>query len=365
MRVALVSPYDLDAHGGVQAHVLELAAALRAAGDDVVVIGPGGGSVDGVRCVGGSVRVPFNESVAPIALSPLAARRTTDVVREVRPDVIHVHEPAVPVVSLSALLASEVPTAGTFHAWSERGRAYRLARPLLRPAMSRLAARLAVSPAARDYHARCLGMPAGSFQVIPNGLDVASFAAAEPYEKLRQGEETLLFLGRLEPRKGPEQLLRAYLRLKVHRPGLRLIVAGEGPERERCQDMVPVRLRSDVLFLGRVSDTGKRRLLRSCDVFVAPATGGESFGIVLVEAMAAGTAVVASDIPGFRSVVTDGRDGRLVAPGQPDAIAEAVADLLDNAALRDALAAAARETVANYDWSRVAARVRGVYARIA
>jgi phosphatidyl-myo-inositol alpha-mannosyltransferase len=363
MRVALVSPYDIDVPGGVQSHVLHLADALRRFGDDVFVVAPGQRSRGGIRTVGGSVRIPFNDSVAPIALGPGTLRRTRAVLGEIAPDIVHVHEPAVPFVSVAAVSSDVAPIVATFHAWSDRDRAYRLARPALRRLLRGLAARVAVSPAAAAYHAAALGLPEGAFDVIPNGVDVARFATAQPFAAMRE-QECLLFVGRLEPRKGLEQFLHAVTILKATRPHLRAYVVGDGPERDRCQSLLPARLRSDVVFLGRVENEELPRFFTSCDLFVSPALGGESFGIVLIEAMAAGRPVVASNIPGYASVITDGVNGRLVPPRDPDALAAAIGALLDNPNLAAALAAEAVRGVQRYDWATVAGDLRRVYARV-
>lgn len=357
----MVSPYDLDVPGGVQSHVLHLAGALREQGQRVTTIAPGGSGSEHVD-VGSSVGIPFNDSVAPVALWPTAATRTVRALRDTAPDVVHVHEPAVPWVSLAASLRSPAPVVGTFHAWSEDDRAYRLARPLLRRAVSHLAARVAVSPAAARYHAGALGLRTTDFTVVPNAVDVARFADAEPFPEVRAGGPVLLFVGRLERRKGLEQLILAFTMLKTTRPDVRLLVIGDGPERDRCQALLPARLRVDVDFLGRVDQADLPRFYRSADVFVSPALGGESFGIVLLEAMAAGAPVVASDLPGYRSVVEDGVTGRLVARDDPRALAAAVDALLENPALATALSDEARKSVVDYDWPVVARRLREVYA---
>lgn len=361
MHVALVSPYDLDVPGGVQSHVLHLAEALRRAGERVTTIAPGGQGSEHVD-VGSSVGIPFNDSVAPIALWPAAAVRTVRALREAAPDVVHVHEPAVPWVSLAATLRSPAPVVGTFHAWSDDDRAYRAAGPVVRRAASRLAIKVAVSSAAANYHAGALGLRPGDFAVVPNAVDVARFADADPFPELRSGGPVLLFVGRLERRKGLEQLILAFTMLKTTRPDLRLVVIGDGPERDRCQALLPARLRVDVDFLGRVGQGDLPRFYASADVFVSPALGGESFGIVLLEAMAAGAPVVASDIPGYHSVIEDGVTGRLVPRDDPRALTAAVDALLENPALAEALATQGRRAVNDYDWSAVARRLRDVYA---
>lgn len=360
MRVAIVCPYDLDRHGGVQDHVRRLAAELRTAGDEVLTVGPGdsdGGHVD----VGGAVGLPFNGSVAPVALAPAAARRTSRALRSWQPDIVHVHEPAVPLVGLAALSTSVAPVVTTHHAWAASPGLYGVVGPLLRRRVRAAAARIAVSPAAAEHHAAALGLHVGDFRIIPNGVDVGRFAEATPLDRLQGDGPVLLFVGRLEERKGLEHAVTAFAHLKARHPDLRLVVVGDGPERERCQRLLPAGLRVDVDFLGRVSDADLPRCYASADVYVSPATGGESFGIVLLESLAAGTAVVASDLPGFRSVVEDGRTAHLVPPGDARALADAVDALLANPSLREAQVAAGREAVEEFDWPWVAARLRSTY----
>lgn len=361
MRIAIVSPYDLTVPGGVQSHVRHLAEQLRATGDEVVLVGPG--DDPGHLGVGRSIGVPFNGSVAPIAVSPRAAARTRRLVARLRADVVHVHEPLVPVVGLSAVLSATAPVVATFHAWSDDARLYRLARPVGRRVLDRITVPIAVSPAAASYHAAALGVPARRFAIVPNGVEVARFAEPTPLPALAApGRPTLLFVGRLERRKGLDPLIRAFTRLKADEPELRLLVVGEGPERDRCAALLPTALRDDVVFLGRVSDRELAGCYAAADLYVSPALGGESFGIVLLEAMAAGRTVVASDLPGYRGVVDDGITGRLVPPGDPAALAAVIAELLGQPSRRAALAAEARRAAARYDWPVVTARIREHYA---
>ena len=359
MRVAIVCPYDLGRPGGVQDHVRRLSAELRTMGDRVLTVGPGG--LDGEHVdVGGAVGVPFNGSVAPVALRPTAARRTRSALRQWRPDVVHVHEPTVPAVGIAGTRTS-APLVTTHHAWAESPGLYGVLGPLLRRVVRRASVRIAVSPAAAEHHAAALGLRVNDFRVVPNGVDVARFADAHPLDRLRGDGPVLLFVGRLEQRKGLEHAVRAFAHLKTRHPRLRLVVVGDGPERDRCQELLPAGLRVDVDMLGRVSDSDLPRCYKSADVFMAPATGGESFGIVLLEALAAGTPVVASDLPGFRSVVDDGRTARLVPVGDARGLADAVDALLSNRHLREAQVTAGREAVEEYDWPWVATRVRSIY----
>jgi phosphatidyl-myo-inositol alpha-mannosyltransferase len=259
-------------------------------------------------------------------------------------------------------------------------------RPGGRRVLDGLGAAIAVSPAAAAYHAGALGVPVTRFEVIPNGVDVSRFVAAtadpapgpdpeagaDPsqtrvsrHPSREEGdEEHLLFVGRLEPRKGLATLIRAFVALRAARPRLRLTVVGEGSERDHCRRLVPDAWRDDVHFVGRVDGAALVRHFAAADLYVSPALGGESFGIVLLEAMAAGRPVIASDIPGYRSVVTPGRDGVLVEPDDPDALAAAIGALLDDPARQEAMIAAGHVTAEAHDWSVVAERLRAVYARV-
>lgn len=370
MKIALVCPYDWVRHGGVKAHVAALAEQLS--GDhEVRIFAPSSripsrlGVDRMVETVGRPVPIPYNRSVAPVALSPLTARRVVGALRAFDPHVLHVHEPLAPMVSAAAAAFGPKPVVGTFHAWSDSARLYRAAAPLARRVATRLDARIAVSPAAQQFAAGALGLPLGTFRVVPNGVAVKAYAVAEPIPELVDHERPLLlFVGRLEQRKGLDVLIRAFLRLRTTHPRVRLCVVGEGPERERCQQMVPPSLRPDVLFVGAVQEADKPRYHASADVFVAPNTGGESFGIVLLEAMAAGLPIVAGDIPGFRTVMKDGRQGRLVPPGDAFALADAVATLLANRKLGAAMAADGHRTVAEYDWPVVAQRIVELYRKV-
>ncbi|MFO7779153.1 MAG: glycosyltransferase family 4 protein [Nitriliruptoraceae bacterium] len=369
MRIAIVSPYDLSSPGGVQSHVRQLAARLRAEGEQVVLVGAGPvGVVAGHGAaaeigVGAGRDVAFNGSVAPVALGPLVVRRTVRALEQLAPDLVHVHEPLVPVVGLAAAFGSPAPLVVTFHAWSDTDRAYRLVRPLGRGVMARTAVAVTVSRAAADYHATALGIDPGSLRIVPNGVDVGPFqqAADAVGDERPPGPPRVVFVGRLEPRKGVLVLAAAFRKLLATHPDAILTVLGDGPQRHQLAAALSEVPASQVRLAGRVSSSALARGLAHADVAVAPALGGESFGIVLLEAMAARTAVVASDLPGYRSVVTDGRDGLLVPPGDADALAGTLARLLSAPQRRAALVAAGEETASAHDWAAVAARLRAVY----
>jgi len=368
VKVALVSPYDWSRPGGVQGHIASLARCLEA-DHEVRVFTPSSRRPSRderhVVVVGHPLPVPYNRSVAPVALSPMAARRVVRALAEFRPHVVHIHEPLAPVVSAAAAAFGPRPLVGTFHAWAASHRLQRAARPAVGRVVRRLDARIAVSPAAQQFASGAYGIPLGTFRVVPNGVDEAAFATAAPLPELADPERPLLlFVGRLEPRKGLDVAIRAFLRLRSSTPRLRLCVVGDGGERSRCQEMVPPSLRPDVLFVGSVSQQELPRYHASADVFLAPSTGGESFGIILLEAMAAGLPVVASDIPGYRTVLGDGRQGRLVPPHDAFALSEAVGTLLANPALRRAMALEGRRTAASYAWPLIARRITDVYRAV-
>jgi phosphatidylinositol alpha-mannosyltransferase len=371
MRIALVSPYDLDVAGGVQTHVVALAAALRAGGDEVVLIGPGGDD-EGRVGVGRSLRVPANGSRAPVALAPMVIPRVRSVLRALRPDVVHVHEPLVPLVGPAAGLSGIAPVILTFHAYAEGGSLAvlaRAARPLGRRMVRAASALTAVSEVAAAFHARALGIDPERLRIIPNGVDVARFggAARTPGSMTSGVDPTVLFVGRLERRKGVDVALRAFALLAAQRPGPRLRLVGDGPlagEVTRLIAGMTPAIRARIERSGRVSNADLPGILGASDVLVVPSRGGESFGIVLLEAMAAGTALVASDLDGYRAVARHEREALLVTPDDPTELAAAVLRVLDEPALRAALIQAGRARVARFDWAAVAASTRDIYAQV-
>lgn len=370
MRIALVCPYDWTRPGGVQAHVAQLATQLSES-HDVAVFAPHRRGVPPaveaprVVDVGRPLALPYNRSVAPVALAPTAGARVVRRIAAFAPDVTHVHEPLSPLVSSAVTAFARRPLVATFHSWSDSDRLYRLLSPVGRRLVRRLDVKVAVSAAAQVYAAEALGMAIGGLRVVPNGVDVGRFAAAAPLADLRDPERPLLlFVGRLEPRKGLDVLVRAFLRVRAALPRVRLCVVGDGAMRARCQQMIPSSIRHDALFVGHVDDVEKARYFASADLFVAPNVGGESFGIVLLEAMAAGVPIVASDIPGFRTVMRDGRQGRFVAPGDAAALADAVLTLLSNNKLRQAMSVEGRRRAGEYDWPEVADRLEKLYRSV-
>jgi phosphatidyl-myo-inositol alpha-mannosyltransferase len=366
MRIGIVCPYSLDVPGGVQFHVRDLAEHLLGLGHDVGVLAPADDDTPVppyVTSAGRAVPVPYNGSVARVNIGPVSARRVRRWIDGGDFDVLHIHEPVSPSVSLLALWAYDGPIVATFHTSNLRSRAMQSAYPLLRPSLEKITARIAVSEDARRTLTTHIG---GDAVVIPNGVYVDTFASA-PVDPAWQGtpeRPTIAFVGRIdEPRKGLPVLFEAVPRLLQAIPGTRVLVAGRGDVDEAARLLAPGS-RDAVTFLGMVSDEEKASLLRSVDLYVAPHTGGESFGIVLVEAMSAGAPVVASDLDAFQRVLDDGSLGLLFANGDAAALADAVAGLLGDAPGRDALRAAASRAVRRYDWAVVAAEVLAVYETV-
>jgi phosphatidylinositol alpha-mannosyltransferase len=358
VRVALACPYAWDDAGGVQVHVRELAERLLARRHDVIVLAPvrERATQSWVVPVGKPVDIPYNASNAPIDPRPWSRRAVRRALVGFGPDVVHAHQPTAPSTGLWAMLEARAPVVGTFHSGATRARLYDLAAPLLRRAALRLAVRIAVSEHAAAFERARIG---GDFEVIPNGVDVARFADATPAD-LGPGTK-LLFVGRLDDRKGFAHAVAAFGLLAKTRP-LRLVVAGDGPARRAVEEL-PVPLRALVSLLGHVANEDLPPIYAACDVFLAPNTGGESFGMVLTEAMAAGLPVVATDIPGFHEVMTAGVDGLVVPPRDPVALAGAVGRILDDPALAERLVADARTRAAWFDWSIVAEKIEAAYRR--
>ncbi|TQM04171.1 phosphatidylinositol alpha-mannosyltransferase [Pseudonocardia kunmingensis] len=359
LRVGIVCPYSLDVPGGVQAHVVGLAGALERLGHTVSVLAPAaeGTAVPGfVTPAGRALGVPYNGSVARVSFGPLTYARARRWLAEHTFDVLHLHEPTTVSLSVLTLLAAEGPIVATFHTSTERSRALAAFGGVLQPLMEKVTARIAVSPLARRVQVEHLG---GDAVEIPNGVDVEEFAAGAPLPGYPR-PETVGFLGRFdEPRKGMPVLLDAVRRLAPDRPRLRVLVVGRGDAAGLRRAAGPVADRLDVL--GPVDDATKAAALRSMDVFCAPNTGGESFGIVLAEALAAGAPVLASDLDAFRDVLGEPAAGVLFPTGDGAALAERLAALLDDPAHRTALAAAGRVRAQDFGWPAVAAAVVRVY----
>ncbi len=350
IRVGLVCPYSLSEPGGVQGQVLGLMRSLRRLGHEVRVLAPCDGPPPdpGVTPLGRSVRADANGSVAPLAPDLPAQLRTIRALRDEGFDVVHLHEPLAPGPTMTSLLFSSAPIVGTFHAAGESA-SYRYLRPVVSRMAARISLRCAVSPDARSLAHRYLG---GSYEVMGNGIEVDRLAAAQPWPT--QGP-TVLFLGRHEPRKGLEVLLAALAEMAGD---VRVWVAGEGPQSEELRRRFPD---ERVEWLGRLDDAERDARMAGATVFCSPSVRGESFGVVLAEAMAAGTALVASDLPGHRNVATDGVDAVLTQVGDPAALADALRRVLGDQDLRASLVAAGRVRAEELSMDSLARRYVDLY----
>jgi len=340
VRVALVCPYSWSVPGGVQSHVAGLAAELRRRGHEADVLAPADGPAPGVRALGRSVPIPDNGSVQRVALSPAAAARTARALRRGRYDVVHLHEPMLPVPCLTALALRPAPLVGTFHMTADSRRWYRVFGPLCRKALARLEVRIAVSEEARRYVAASCP---GDYAVVPNGVaPVSSRTAGAP----RDTPPHVLFVGRPEPRKGLPVLLDAFA--SVDGSARLDLVGPSGDFGDR------------VAAHGRVDDARRAALLREAAVLCAPSLRAESFGVILVEAMAAGVPVVASDLPAYRAVLPP-ECGVLVPPGDAQALSTALSGLLADRGLRARMSAAGPAAAERYGWQHVGARIVELY----
>lgn len=364
MRILLSCPYAWDAPGGVQVHVRQLARVLQERGHEVVVVTPAFSRTPEprpVRIVGRALRVPYRGTVAPICFSRRSFRRIKRIVEGFRPDVLHAHEPLAPSTSMLATFAATAPVVATFHAYADRSRLMEMAGPVLRTVHRRISASIAVSEAAAEFLARSVPAPV---EIVPNGIDVDRFATPGPPLRGLPPGRWIVWVNRLDPQKGFPVLVRAFARLASELDDVHLLVAGDGVDRDALE-LLSDPHRQRVRMLGTVRHDALPRYLAAADVFVSPAVGQESFGIVLVEAMAAGIPVVASDIPGYREVVRDGTDGLLVPPQDPDALATAIRQVLQEHELASALVEAGRERAQEFSWKAVVPRLEAVYRRVA
>jgi phosphatidylinositol alpha-mannosyltransferase len=368
LRIGLVCPYRWDVPGGVQYHVRDLAETLRGLGHHVEVLTPAEREESltdpWTTYAGRTVPVPYNGSMASMQFGPVSAARVRRWLHDGRFDVVHVHDPATPSIGLLVCMIAKGPIVATFHAATTRSKWLAAVGPVARPWLERISGRIAVSDFARRVQVEHLG---GDAVIIPNGVHVAAFATGPTLPGAARGVDgpTIGFLGRYdEPRKGLPVLLAAMRTVVREHPGARLLVAGRG-DPDALRAAVGEDLRASVALLGELSEADKGAFLRSVDVYCAPNLLGESFGIVLIEAMSAGAPIVASDLDAFARVLQDGAAGVLVRRGDSAALARALSDLLTDPARRAALSAAGREAAAEYDWQVVARRVLAVYETVA
>jgi len=370
VRIGIVCPYSWDVPGGVQFHVRDLAEYLIGLGHEVSVLTPADDETvlpSHVQSAGRAVAVPYNGSVARLSFGFLSAARVRRWVHDGNFEVLHVHEPGTPSLSLLACWACSGPIVATFHTANPRSRAMLAGAPIVASAMEKINARIAVSEYARRTLVEHLG---GDAVVIPNGVDVGYFSALRPRPEWQTPRDrvddggTIGFVGRFgESRKGLSVLLDALPEIVAVRPRTRLLVAGKGDADEVLKS-VPERVRGNIEFLGMVSDEDKGRLFHSVDVYCAPNTGGESFGIILVEAMSGGAPVLASDLDAFSLVLEGGTAGAMFPNGNAAALAREAITLLGDPARRAALRAAESRAVQKYDWSVVAGDILSVYEMV-
>jgi phosphatidylinositol alpha-mannosyltransferase len=360
-KIGMVCPYGWDTPGGVQIHIKELAEYFIRRGHDVSVIAPVSDENAVVEpwlvSAGRPLSVPFNGSVARVAFGPVATSRVRQWIASNNFDLLHLHQPEVPSLSLLACWAAEGPMVGTFHTASPKQRTLVAAGPILEPIIEKLTARIAVSEMARTTLREHFQTDA---VVIPNGIDLSKYSGAKRREEWASAQ-SIGFLGRFEePRKGLEVLLAALPMISKSLPAFQLFVAGPGNP-EPILKSIPSQYRSHITFLGRLTESEKADFLRSVTVYVAPNTGGESFGIILTEAMAAGAAIVASDIPAFAEVLSHGELGTLFATGDVNSLAKAVINVVQNKALTEEITAKALDAAQRYGWESVATEIADVY----
>ena len=372
MKIGIVSPYDWSYPGGVREHIRHLAEQFILHGHDVRVLAPGN-ETKGILAekhlfygMGKTAPLPFNGSIARIAIDPMLSWHVRDILQRERFDVLHIHEPLVPGLSLTTLRFSRTLNVGTFHTFTQSGGmaspyhlAYASASPFLRPYFRRLDGHIAVSTAAHEFVSRYF---ATDYQIIPNGVDLERFHnEVQPLPEFQDGKQNILFVGRFERRKGAKYLLRAIPLIREYHPNTRFIFVGEGRLRYAFQGYVQRHGLQDVVFTGYVSDADLPHYFATADLFCAPAITGESMGVVLLEAMAAGKPIVASDIPGYATVVNSGTDGLLTPPRDSRELAHAVGYLLANEPLRRRFVESGQRKISQYAWPYIASKILDYY----
>ena len=364
MRIGIVCPYSWDIPGGVSAHVSDLAEALIRMGHHVSVLAPAEFDEllpDYVVSTGKPRAVKYNGSVARLSFGPIAARKVSKWIEEGEFDVLHVHEPLAPSLSVLACWAAKGPIVATWHSSMDKSRMMLTLSKLAQTAMEKVSARIAVSEAARTTLIKHVG---GDAVVIPNGVDISTFTNAKPMFGWPGANQSIVFLGRGdEPRKGLSVLVEAYPEIRRQHPNVRLLIAGPGEPADTLKKLSRED-RASVTVLGMVAPQDKASVLASGTVYVAPNTGGESFGIVLLEAMASGTPVVASDLVAFQRVLDNGKAGITFENENSDDLARVVSELLSDPARCAELSAQGKLRAAEFDWSVVAEKIVDVYESI-
>ena len=370
MKIALVSPYDYAIPGGVSTHIYHLAEQFGQMGHQVKIIAPCSDkttclNAQGVIPIGRVTPISHNGAVAAITMSCWLMPRVRSTLREEEFDIIHLHEPACPLLPWMVLFLSDTINVGSFHAYYEASSWYWLGgKSVLKLLLRRLHGRIAVSEPAREcvnrYHPN-------DYHLIPNGIDFDRFSkGTSPIAEFNDGKLNILFVGRLEERKGVSYLLEAYEQVKREYPNSRLIIAGPGNANDRhdYEQGITRKGIKDVIFVGYVPQDELPRYYHTADIFCSPATGRESFGIVLLEAMASGKPVIASQIAGYSQLVTSGEEGLLVPPKDEVALAKAIGSLLDNQSLRQEMGAKGKQKAGKYGWENVAQQTMDYYLQL-
>lgn len=365
MKIGLVSPYDYSFPGGVVNHISHLAHYFCQWGHQVKIIAPCLKDTERyhdekLEAVGRPLPIPYGGSIARIPLSPWLPVQIKKVLSKEDFDILHLHEPFAPLLCVSALAQSTCTNVGTFHACHARSRTYYVAQPVLKLWFKKLHGKITVSKAALNYVTKYFP---GEYHIIPNGIDIERFSLDGTRRKeFANGKLNVLFVGRLEKRKGLGHLINACALVKKEYPNFRLIVVGPGTRlRPGYEEQARELNLDDIVFTDFVSDTELPEYYRTADIFCAPATGGESFGIVLLEAMACGKPVVASSIEGYASVLTHDAEGLLVPPGDEEALAQALLSLLNDRSRREQMGATGKVKAQNYSWENVARQVMDYY----
>lgn len=358
-RIGIVCPYGWDTPGGVQAHIADLATYLISQGHFVSVLAPTSdedGLPDYVVSAGKPIAIPYNGAVARILFGPIAFARVRQWIAQGEFDLLHLHEPAIPSISLLACFAAEGPLVGTFHASAKKQKAIFAIGPILEPVIEKLTARIAVSEAARSTLTEHLETDA---VVVPNGIYARRLASGAINPQWTGN--TIGFIGRFaEPRKGLNVLVQALPSIIAEIPDVGVLVAGPG-DADEFLETVPPNLRNRFTFLGRITEKEKADFLHSIGLYVAPNTGGESFGIILAEALAGGAAVVASDIPAFKALLGEGRYGSLFRSEDPQSLASSIVTILQDSQLREKFRSEGKVYAQSFDWDVVAERIYDVY----
>ena len=361
IRIGMVCPYGWDTPGGVQTHIRDLTQHLIDEGHYVSVLAPiSDDSIsheDYVVNAGKPISIPVNGSVARVIFGPIASSRAKQWVASGDFDLLHLHEPAIPSLSLLACSAAEGPLVGTFHVSTPKKKAIYAIGPILEPIVEKLTARIAVSELARSTLKDHFETDA---VVIPNGIDGQKFSNAKVLAEF-SGDYTVGFIGRFEePRKGLQVLIDSLPIVARFIPNVRYLIAGPGESKDFLKEIDP-QLRNRIKFLGRLTDEDKASFLKSIKIYVAPNTGGESFGIILTEALSAGTAVVASDIPAFKAVLENGEAGALFINEDSEDLAKTLVSMLKDDQKLNRLASNGKLSAQKYDWQVVAEQIESVY----